>query len=354
MNSMHLKMTSRLFGGALVVLLAGCGAPREGAGIAARGPIQGTVIQYQDWMMHLGARDWRRELDAMRQVGIDLVIIQWLQHGNTSFIPRHAWSRDPTGSILAYADEHGMRVFIGLAEADLWVMKLRDPRYLGRSAAESFRVADEAWRRYGRHPSFAGWYLPQELRDANYGPDQISELRDFLGRLGDYCRSLSGGKPVATAPALLGIIAPDQFGRAYTTLLAGSRIDIVILQDGVGARDWGEDVECWTVPYFHAMHDACLVAGAELWSDLEIFRKGESSSGRIPATIARIRTQLAAESPFVKTFVMFDFFHYMSPARGDAQKRLYDDYVRELVTPGGAPRPPAAAELPRGAAADPR
>jgi hypothetical protein len=119
----------------------------------------------------------------------------------------------------------------------------------------------------------------------------------------------------------------------------------VILQDGVGTRDWGDDVECWTRPYFEAMHYACRAAGAELWSDIEIFQKGESSSGRIPASIERIKRQIDAESPHITTFVMFDFFHYMSPYRGDLQKKLCGDYMRAFVKPGGAPpgSPPQAA-----------
>jgi hypothetical protein len=355
-NSTCLKMTARLVCGALLLLLAGCGGPREGFVVTARGPIRGTFIQYQDWMMRLDRGDWRRELDAMRRAGIDLVIVQWLENESSSFLPRHGWSHDPTETILSYADDHGMRVFIGLAHADIWRPRLRDSRYLDRSAARSNEVADEAWRRYGNHRSFAGWYLPQEIRDAVYSPDQISDLRAFFKRLGDHCRTLSGGKPVAVAPAIMGLIHVDAFTRAYTSLLSGSGINIVILQDGVGARGWNEGLEARVVPYFLAMRDACRASGAEMWSDIEIFEKGESSSGRIPTSIERIRRQFDAESSYVATFVMFDFFHYMSPYRGEAQKKLYEDYVRAFVKPGGAPpgSPPPAAPDDSPPAAGPR
>jgi hypothetical protein len=53
----------------------------------------------------------------------------------------------------------------------------------------------------------------------------------------------------------------------------------------------------------------------------------------VPAPLDRIRRQLAAESPFVESFIMFDFFHYMSPRRGAAQKRLYDDYLHAENAP---------------------
>jgi hypothetical protein len=343
MNETFTKTISMLFGAALLTLAAGCGSPERASREQWTGPIRGTTIQYQDWMMRLGAKEWQRELEAMRRAGIDTIVIQWLRDGTSSFFPRHRWSHDPTEAILSYADDHGMRVFVGLAHADLWIKKLRDPRYLERAAAESFGVADEAWRRYGEHRSFAGWYLSQEPRDANYNPGQLVELRDFFRQLGDSCRSLSGGKPVSVAPALMGFVRPAAFAAAYATMLKGSGVDIVMLQDGMGAREWGSGIDTTAVPYFKVMNAVCDSVGADLWSVIEIFEKGESPSGRVPAPVERIEKQIAAESPYVTSFVMFDFFHYMSPYRGEKQKKLYKDYLRAFVKPTGPRSAQAAA-----------
>jgi hypothetical protein len=77
-----------------------------------------------------------------------------------------------------------------------------------------------------------------------------------------------------------------------------------------------------------------------LWSDLESFRQDPDDPKRfLPAGIDRIRRQLDAEAPYVAKFVTFDFFHYMSPYRGEAQRQLYEDYRARYVT-GAAPRPP--------------
>jgi hypothetical protein len=320
-----------LVSAAIVSLAAGCGSgDGSGARDARHGPIEGTFIQYQDWMMSMDARAWRRELDAMRRAGIDLVIIQWLRMNDSRFIPSDRAAVDPTRIILEYADTHGMKVFIGLAYADFWWKRLRDQRYLDLAAAASAQIADEAWARYGGHRSFAGWYLPQELRDANYTPQMIGSLCAFFKGLGDHCRALSGEKPVSISPAMSGLVAPDLFERTYTSLLRGSGIDVVIFQDGVGARGWDKDLERRVVPYFGAMRAACRTAGVALWSDIEIFRHTEKPSVSAPASIERIKRQIDAESPFVSAFVMFDFFHYMSPCRGDAQKKLYEDYLREI------------------------
>jgi hypothetical protein len=331
--------TSVLLAAAILSLAAGCSLnDGKGAPGARRGPIEGTFIQYQDWMMKMDERAWHRELDAMQRAGIRLIIIQWLEMNDSRFIPSDSAAVDPTRIILEYADTHEMEVFIGLAYADLWWTRLKDQRYLTLAAQTSIQVANEAWARYGRHRSFAGWYLPQELRDANYPSQHIDALRNFLKGLGDWCRTLSGGKRVLISPSMSGLVPPELFERSYTSLLLGSGVDVVILQDGIGARGWDNDLEGHVVPYFRAMRAACQTAGVTMWSVIEIFHHGGKPSESAPASIERVDRQLAAESPFVSTFVMFDFFHYMSPYRGDAQKRLYNDYLHELVAPTGSSR----------------
>ena len=330
---------SVVFAAAILSFCAGCASDGgKDVSDARRGPIEGTFIQYQDWMMKMDARAWRRELDAMRRAGLRLVIIQWLQTESSRFIPDDTTATDPTRVILEYADAHDMRVFVGLAYADFWWKRINDVDYLAHTSVKNMRLADEVWKRYGRHRSFAGWYFPQELRDANYPSQHFSRIRDFLKQLGDHCRALSGGKPVSMAPAVAGLETPDVFRDVYISILMGSGVDILIFQDGVGARDWGADLEERITPYFRAMRAACDAAGVEMWADTEVFHHRGGPSRSEPATIDRIKRQLAAESPFVKSFVMFDFFHYMSPYRGGAQKKLYKDYLRELTSPADSSR----------------
>jgi hypothetical protein len=329
----------RLFIFTLLLLpQASAGEPADRPKLPARPPIEGTFIQYQDWMMNMDAASWRNELDAMRRAGIDIIIIQWLEMSPSRFIPSDRAAVDPTRIILEYADKHGMKVFIGLAHADFWWTRLKDRHYLDIAAETSTRVANEAWARYGGHTSFEGWYLSQELRDAYYTPQMIKSLRTFFKGLSDHCRALSGRKRVLISPAMSGLITPAEFGRACTSILLGSGIDVVVFQDGVGARGWDNDLERYIAPYFGAMRAACRTAGIDLWSDIEIFHRAGKTAGSVPASIERIRRQIAAESPFVSAFVMFDFFHYMSPYRGDAQKKLYEDYLREIASPASSSR----------------
>ncbi len=308
--------------------------PRASATLEARGGVRldGTFIQFQDWMKQLDAAAWQKELEAIQACGLHLILIQWVQYNGISFLPAGGAENDPTEIILAFADRAGWQVFVGLAMDDGWWNQSTDADYLNRTADAVGQVADEVWRRYGAHPSFAGWYLPQETWDGDYTDSQTTALRAFFRKLSDRCKRLSGDKPVAFSPFFSGQSTPAAMQAFYQKLLEGAGLDILMLQDGVGARGWDAEVAARVVPYFRAVGSACLKAGVAFWSDLESFRLASADPLQFaPAEIGRLCQQLVAEAPFVQHIVTFDFFHYLSPYRGAAQKQLHDDYVAKCV-----------------------
>lgn len=291
--------------------------------------IEGTFLQFEPWMMKLDSASWRCELDAMRRAGIDLIIIQWLLYENRRFIPADSSSEDPLELIMDYADEQNMKVFVGLATEERWHERLTVPRYLDRISTINKRLADLAWAKYGRHRAFAGWYIPQELRYAEYSAGNIETLRSFYRSQSDHCRSISGGKVVSISPVLPAPgegPEPEKYADVLGEILLGSGIDVIFLQDGVGAhrgRKGPEEI----VSYFRSMRKICRKSRVSLWADVEIFKRKAHSSGSEPASIERIRRQIEAETPFVEGLAMFDFFHYMSPCRGEAQRELYEKFI---------------------------
>ena len=153
--------------------------------------------------------------------------------------------------------------------------------------------------RYGRHRSFAGWYIPFEPGDY-LAVESVGPLKAFYRETSDLQTPV--GRQAGRVRAV-----PDWTDRArshaetYTDLLTDSAIDIVMLQDGVGARKWDDDVESKVRPLFRAMRDACLTAGVQLWADVEVFHNVGTvdKPGFVPADTARLGRQLAAEAPFV-------------------------------------------------------
>ncbi len=294
--------------------------------------LDGTFIQYQSWMKTLDANAWRNELETMQKARLRLLFIQWLQYNQTRFFPTESETNDATESILTFADQQGMQVFVGLAMDDGWWARSTDTSYLQATADSCARVADEVWQRYGKHPSFAGWYVPQETWDAGYNEAQTTALRSFFKQVSDHCKRLSGDKPVSFAPFFSGSVSSDAMELFYKRLLNGAGLDILLLQDGVGAHGWDTAVAGRVAPYFRAMRNACLTTGVAFWSDLEAFHLASADPLRFtPADIGRLCQQLTVEAPFVQHFVAFDFFHYLSPYRGTAQKQLQEDYRKTCV-----------------------
>lgn len=292
--------------------------------------IEGTFLQFHTGMREVSATQWAKELDAMRTARMRMIILQWTQaDGKNLFDPP-----DPFPTILDLAHGRGMKFIFGLRYDGRWWREWGSAEYLREEAKQSASLAREVHRRYGKHPAFAGFYIPYELWDGSFTEAQTESLCELLQAIGSACRQIAPGKPVLLAPFFAGLLPPERFEQLWTSLLQGKSVDVVALQDGVGARGWDEQIEQRVPPYFAAMQRACKQRGVRLWCDLECFRLTNNNPSRpafAPASAERIVRQLKAVSPYVERIVTFDFYHYMSPYRGEAQKALYKGYLSVIA-----------------------
>lgn len=196
-----------------------------------------------------------------------------------------------------------MQVFLGLESVSDWWHPGRWRDLLESHAAHNRMLAGELWQRYGAHHSLAGWYLPQELWDGPFTEEQLTAAQRFFRDVGAHCRSLSPGKPkpVAISPFFSGAVPPEAVERLYRQFLAGAGVDILMLQDSVGARGWEDQIEERVVPYFEAMARACRANGLEFWINIESFMLAEGTPDApklfLPARPERFRRQLQAATP---------------------------------------------------------
>ena len=315
---------------------------------AAAGPLRlsGTFMQYQDELQTWGPQNWFSVLDRMKELKMDTVIVQMLVRENAdgtthSFIGPPG-SPDATESILRYADTNGFKVFLGLYSPS-WNHDMLGSNFLVQTQIKMGEVAQQAWDRYlgpgQAHPSFAGWYIPYEPWTADYQPAEVDRLRSFFEGIHESCRLVSGEMPIAISPFISSSRPPPcQVERLYTQLLEPGGIDILLLQDSVGAQQWETNIVERVAPYFQAFQRACQATGVRLWANLESFQ----ISGEVfePCDATRLRRQFDASSPFVETFVTFDFLHYMNPAvflsswdqtRRDRMQQLFNDYKAGFV-----------------------
>ncbi len=332
---MALNRMGRLLQAVLLISLL-CLSTKGVAAAPAR--LSGGFIQYQDWMMKLTPNQWRRELSAMRKIGAKVIILQGLAANQQSFISQPD-SNDPTTIILKYADQHHIKVFLGLLSVDSWWNHTMDAAYLSRLAQRESDFAGKVWHRYRSYRAFAGWYIPTELWDGSWNSEQVAALNRFLLRISAECHRLSDKLPVAISPFYSGTLTPPQFQALYQKMLHRAGIQIVMLQDGVGARNLGEAILQRVVPYFQAMEKACKSDHVKLWANAESFHiehgtpVNTGSTQFVPASISRLIQQLQMEAPYVQRIITFDLFHYMSPYRGPAQARLYEEYRKWMKDP---------------------
>lgn len=291
---------------------------------------------------------------------MDTVIVQMLARENEdgtthSFIEP---GLDATETILDWADTNQFKVYLGLYLHRLnGSLAMTGSGFLNQALADNVGVASQAWQRYlqhAPHPSFAGWYVPLEPWTADYSPAETERLGAFFRGVRDGCRAVAGEYPVAASPFINGQpAAPCRVTEVYKQILGGGGIDLLLVQDGVGAQQWENNLVFRVAPYYEAFREACAATGVTLWANLESFRV--APAGYQSCDIDRFRRQIDAAAPFVSGFVTFDLVHYLNPdiflpawdeARRDSMRRLFAEYQAECVAqdhaPFAAPRVKAA------------
>jgi Domain of unknown function (DUF4434) len=304
----------------------------------------------------LSARDVRDRLDAMRRLGMNVVIITYVEYFGHFFYPSRVeffdrdvqrvargerFDFDVVETILSQGDRNGMHVFLGLGRGGdtqlLWEFDHPDwPERNAEALRIGRRVATELWERYRHHRSFYGWYLTHEMSD-------LARASAYYNPLADVLHALSPDKPVMVAPAGTPIVTRRS--------LTDSRIDIFAYQDAVGAG---------YVPYrytyqpeqrlrtldevFHAYGQAHEGTGKHLWADLEIWEMDGTRgySGAYPSPFSRVKRQIAAEASHVELLTAYEVFGFMEPPRSRNRRKdprsvkLWEEYQRYLR----ASRPP--------------
>lgn len=348
---------------AAAVWLVGCAGSTA---LAAPGPLRlgGSFIQYWDEMQAWPPDTWRAVLDKMKEAGMRTVIIQMLAFEQTDGSIRSyltpSGQTDATDTILGYADTNGFQVFLGLYMPN-WNHDMLGAAFLLETQSRMAAIAQQAWDRYlsgDRHASFAGWYLPYEPWTADYQPAEVSRLRSFFQSVDAACRQAAGDRALAISPFINSTRAsPCRVEHVYGQLLDQSGLDIVLLQDSVGAQQWDTGIPQRVAPYYEAFRNACEATGVRLWANLESFQI--SGSRYEPCDAARLKKQFEGAGAYVDEFVTFDFVHYMNPvaflsgwdeARRTRMQQLYADYKAAFVDADYAPfaRPALSARAANG------
>ena len=294
--------------------------------------------------------DARAKVNAMKAVGIETVIITYVEYINArwgafypSSIPELNRYPNPLGFdlvevIMDQADKNQQGVMLGIGRGDdplLTYTGCADSARLKMARSLAARVVRELHRKYAaRHPCFGGWYITHECRDIRYA----SPYYDYVS---DLCHELTPGKPV--------MIAPDGSPVADSGVIAASHVDIFAYQDAVGAGFVPAPGDYYSydpenrLPTLGEIFEkyATWHAGnpdKEIWADVELWQMdGPEYTGAYPADWSRVKRQIHAVRDHVSHIVLYEFGGFMESPDSDIELggpgavRLFNDYRKAFA-----------------------
>lgn len=294
-------------------------------------------IPHQNW----GRKEWDRDFQAMKRIGIDTVVLircgwkHWMTYPSEILVREENGFLPPVDLValfLELAEKHGLSFYFGLYDSGkYWHSETPE-----KEAELNIRIADEVWQRYGSSPAMKGWYLSQEI-SRNTG-----KIIDIYHRMGKHCKDISGGLPVMISPWIEGSKAVSAFSssldrsqsisvaeheREWEEIMSGiaGAVDIVAFQDG--------HVD------FHELQDFLAVNlelarrhGLDCWTNTETFDR-DMPIKFLPIKWEKLLLKLtAAERVGIEKAITFEFSHFMSPHSSYPQAHgLYQRY-EEWIT----------------------
>ena len=292
-------------------------------------PITATFIDeitYDIPASNWSDKQWKKDLDNMKKVGIDtLVIMRGVFYDKCIYPSKHFPTLKEEGEdfaklIFEEAQKRDMKVFLGLYISNLtW----NDGDYKHEVEQNKIYI-EEVLERYGHFSSFYGWYIPQE------GCSHYYNLKETTQELACLCKEYTPDKPVLLSPFFKGrnhhpndTFTPEKTEEVWMDLLENckGKVDILAFQDGTSPL---EDYE----EYLKAMKRVCEKYDMHLWANVETFER-DVRAMFFPIPFDVLRRKIAIAEKHVEKCITFEFSHFLSPQSiFPSAKNLHDLYTK--------------------------
>ena len=307
--------------------------------------LTGTFVQLfgkDDW----SEAQWDEFLTEIKDLGMNTLIVQytafknasnnitWFNSANTFTATK---SKHTLERVLASAQRKGIEVHIGLHFDDTYWQHQTDVAWLQTQANYCIAIAEEIQAQFGTHVAFKGWYIPHEPEPNAYNTDEKVRLfrEQFVDRISNRLHQLNN-KPVSIAAFWNNSLSTPEQLQHFMAELSKSNLQIVMLQDGVGAQHVTLER---LASYYEAAQRGLFEENKNykgvFWSDLETFASPNGEYPFHPATFDRVKQQLetALSIPKVSKIVSFHYFDDMSTksshkAKADALREAYKNYIK--------------------------
>jgi len=274
---------------------------------------------------------YRTALAEMADLQMHDVIVQTESFLQAPDFSRNAVDRALLGALLDQASALGLQVHLGLALPE-WgngdVAAADDPAFIDGVIEASEQSFDGLLAEFGQQPAWTGVYLPLELWTPG-SADGLGQLPRYVAQVTAHvkqARALS----VAMSPFISTLGDGDGAATeaAYAAIFDNAAVDIVALQDGVGARSVPVSQLGDNLPYYQAMLRACE-GRCEVWANVESF------DGEGPAQWERFLAQMQTLATLVPAQLTYEYTHYLMPSGsgGADAAALHADYAAWLAAP---------------------
>ena len=297
-------------------------------------------IPHQNW----GPAEWEKDFLHMKAAGIDTVILircgyrKFLTYPSAYLLKKYQCYTPPVDLVelyLSLADKHQLKFYFGLYDSGhYW-----DTGDLTHEIEDNKFIIEEAWKAYGHHPSFKGWYLSMEISRRTIG------AIDAFRTLGLQCKSISGNLPTFISPWIdgkkavqassaaitkTGAIEVAQHEKEWNEIFSGIQgaVDAVAFQDG--HIDYSE-----LDTFFTVNKQLANKYGMQCWTNAETFDR-DMPIKFLPIKFEKLRLKLeAARAAGYDKAITFEFSHFLSPQSAYLQAHhLYNRYqeYRKQIT----------------------
>jgi prepilin-type processing-associated H-X9-DG protein len=311
----------------------------------AKPMVSGNLRGYRDW-----SRDrWKRELEAEKAIGFDLLWLSHLDLEEESQLGNSDESHEPTDKIRMVLDlcqQLDMQVILSTGSSRQWFGTLDLEKEIQLVGSRIQRIGE----RYRNHPAFFAWYIPHEIYFAD-GPFG-AYIEKLFPALVERCKAAAPGKPVTLSPFFIldqdrifgdfRYVTPEEYREYWTHLIQLSGFDIIMLQDS------GEHFSYVTNeqrrPFFAAMHAACEASDARFWANVEVaemvcpsIEEYVQRYGRVHHAIAkdipwravpmdRLESKLELAAEYAERIVSWGYVQFGRPSLGAEAANWYQQY----------------------------
>lgn len=257
-----------------------------------------------------GEKEWQREFDVMKEIGIDTVIIIRAGYNNSVIFPSKVIRRflvneeDLAEIFFEAARQRNMKLFFGIYDSGRYWMQ-NDWK---TEADINKKFIDEVWDRYGKFESFHGWYLTHEV---SQGENSYIQL---VTSIADHCKKITPNKPTLISPYYHGakhnaasaitVAQHEKIWRGIFQEICGY-IDICAFQDG---HVHFHELETW----MQVTRQLADEAGMTMWSNCESFDR-DMPIRFLPIDWRKMKSKLLSTYKYVEKIITFEFPHFMSP-----------------------------------------